>query len=117
MRVRFYETSAKHARMTQGIKKKIQRPKLSKEARAALNARQQLAAQRYKDALGETWNTIDKLTEEIAASNHKSVRHVQTELHTGLQCSRTERKKTSAWNAFTWKKSQEKENRKSYHTK
>jgi len=112
MRARFYQTSAKYTRTTQGVKKKIQRPKLSKEAHAALNARRLLAAKRYKDALGETWKTIDKLTEEIATSNHKSVRRVQTELHTGLQRSRTERKKTSAWNAFTWKKSQEKENRK-----
>jgi dGTP triphosphohydrolase len=110
MRTRFYQASAKHPRMTQGVKKKPQRPKLSKEARAALNARRRLAAKRYKDALGETWNTIDKLTEEIAASHHKSVRHVQTELHTGLHRSHTERTKTSAWNAFTWKKSQEKEN-------
>jgi dGTP triphosphohydrolase len=113
MRTRFYQVSGKHAGTTQGIKKKIQRPKLSKEARAALNARRQLAAKRYKDALGETWNTIDKITEDIASSHHKSVRRVQMELHTGLQHSRTERKKTSAWNVFTWKKSQEKENSKS----
>jgi hypothetical protein len=110
MRARFYQTSAKY-RTTQGVKKKIQRPKLSKEAHAVLNACRQLAAKRYKDALGETWKTIDKLTEEIATSNHKSVCRVQMELHTGLQCSHTEHKKTSAWNAFTWKKSQEKENR------
>ena len=108
MQVQFYQTSAKYTRTTQSIKKKIQCPKLSKEAHVALNACRLLAVKWYKDALGETWKTIDKLTEEIATSNHKNVCCVQTELYTGLQCSHTECKRTSAWNAFTWKKSQEK---------
>lgn len=115
MRTRFYQTSAKHAKTT-GVKKRIKRPKLSKEARAILNARRQLAAQRYRDALGDSWNTLDKLTEDIAVSHHKSIRRVQTELHTGIQRSRIQRKKTSAWNAFTWKKSKEKDNGRLYHT-
>ena len=108
----FYQVSGKHAGPRQGIKK-IQRPKLSKEAYATLNACRLLAAKRYKDALGESWDTIDKITEDVASSHHKSVHRVQMELHTGLQCLRTERKKTNAWNVFTWKKSQEKENSKS----
>ena len=113
MRTCFYQVSGKHAETTQGIKKKIQHPRLSKKARAALNARWHLAAKHYKDALGETWNMIDKITEDISSSHHKSVRRVQMELYTSLQRSHTEQKKTSAWNAFTWKKSQEKENSKS----
>ncbi|KAF8240164.1 hypothetical protein L208DRAFT_1234855 [Tricholoma matsutake] len=99
--------SAKHNRTTQGIKSKIQHPKLSKEACTALNACRQLAAWQYKDVLGETWNVIDKLTEELAVSHHKCIchhYHVQNELHTGHQHSCIEHKKTSAWNAFTWKK-------------
>ena len=114
MRTRFYQTSATHAKTT-GVKKRIKRPTLTKEARAALNARRRLAAKKYRDALGDSWNTLDKLTEDIAVSHHKSIRRVQTELHTGIQRSRIGRKKTSAWNAFTWKKSQEKDNSRSYH--
>ena len=90
MRTCFYQVSGKHAGTTQGIKKKIQCPKLSKEARTALSARRHLAAKRYRDALGKTWNTINKITEDIASSHHKSVCRVQMELHTGLQHSRTE---------------------------
>jgi hypothetical protein len=114
MRTRFYQTSSTHAKTT-GVKKRIKRPKLSKEARAALNERRRLSAKRYMNALGETWNTLDKLAEDVAVSHHKSVSRVRTELHTGIQRSRIQRKKTSAWNAFTWKKSQEKENSRSYH--
>jgi hypothetical protein len=35
---------------------------------------------------------------------------VQSELHMGHKLAHKEQKKTSAWNAFTWKKSQQKEN-------
>jgi|ERR1700733_2591030 len=110
MRTRFYHTSTRATRTTLGVKRKINRPKLSADARAALLARRRQASQNYKNALGETWTTIDKLTQELATSHHKSIQRVQSELHTGHELARKERKKTSVWNAFTWKKSQDKEN-------
>jgi hypothetical protein len=110
MRTHFYNTSTGVSRTTLGVKRKINRPKLSPEAHAALLACWQQASQSYKNALGETWDTIDKLAQELATSHHKSLQHVQSELHMGQKLAWKERKITSAWNAFNWKKSQEKEN-------
>jgi hypothetical protein len=52
---------------------------------------------------------IDKLTEDIAENHHMSLCCVQSELHMGHQ-----HKKTNMWNAFYWKKFQNKENGKYY---
>jgi hypothetical protein len=110
MRTRFYSTSTKASRTTQGIAQKVSRPKLTKDVHAAINARRRLASQSYQRTLKDTWLKIDELTKNRAVAHHKSIRHVQLELHMGRQVGRTEPKKTSAWNAFCWKKAQEKEN-------
>jgi hypothetical protein len=110
MRTRFYATSSKLSKPTQAVKKKAKRPQLSKEARTAVNARRCLAAQNYRNELGEAWATIDKLIEDLAQNHHKSICHVQSKLHMGHQLASREHKKTNAWNAFCWKKSQDKEN-------
>ncbi|RDB19669.1 hypothetical protein Hypma_013284 [Hypsizygus marmoreus] len=109
MRTRFYGTVAKPSSALQGLRKR-NRPRLSAEAREALNARRRHAAESYKKALSEAWTKIDEATEDLAAAHHKTVRRVQSELHMGRQLSRIQRKKTNAWNAFCWKKSQDKEN-------
>ena len=109
MKTRFYNTSTKAGRTTQGARK-FHRPKLTKDVRAAITARRRLASQSYRSALKDTWEKIDELTENLAVAHHKSIRQVQLELHMGRQVGSTGRKKTSAWNAFCWKKSQEKEN-------
>jgi hypothetical protein len=77
---------------------------------AAITVHQHLASQSYKSALKDTWGKINKLTENLAVAHHKSICQVQLELHMGWQVGLIGRKKTSAWNAFCWKKSQEKEN-------
>jgi hypothetical protein len=110
MRTRFYSTSTKPGRTTQGIAQKVSRPKLAKDVRAAINARRRLASQSYQRALKDTWGKIDELTENLTIAHHKSIQHVRLELHMGRQISRMGPKKTSAWNAFCWKKAQEKEN-------
>jgi hypothetical protein len=110
MRTRFYRTSTIPGQATQGIARKVSRPKVTKDVRAAIAARRRLASQSYKSALRETWVKIDELTENLAVAHHKSLRQVQLELHMGRQVGHTERKKTNVWNAFCWKKSQEKEN-------
>lgn len=86
------------------------RPRLSEEARAAVNARRRNAAEHYQKDLAEAWAKIDETTADLAAVHHKSLRRVQSELHMGHLLSRTKHTKTSAWNAFCWKKNQEKEN-------
>ena len=110
MRTRFYETSVGPTKRTQVGKRTIPRVRLSKEARAALTARQREAAARYKNDVEDVWTKIDEATEDLAVNHHKSLRHVQSELHMGRLMARTKRQKTSAWNAFCWKKRQEKEN-------
>lgn len=86
------------------------RPRLSAEARAAVNTRRQNATEHYQKDLAEAWEKIDETTADLAANHHKSLRRVQSELHMGRQLLRTKRTKTSAWNAFCWKKNQDKEN-------
>ena len=71
MKTRFYATSAKLSKTTQPVKKKAKRPHLSKEARAAVNARCRQAAQNYRNDLGEAWKKIDEVTENLAATHHK----------------------------------------------
>ena len=114
MRTRFYTTSSSLSQPTQAVKKKAKCPQLSKEARTLVNARRRQASQSYRTELGEAWAMIDKLTEDIAENHHKSLRRVQSELHMGCQLASHQHKKTNMWNAFCWKKSQDKENGKYY---
>jgi hypothetical protein len=104
MRTRFYYPTARRSGRTQGIVRKQKKVKLTKEARAAIKIRQREASRRYKQDLDEAWAKIDEATENLAATHHKSVRRVQSELHTGPNMARKRRLKTSAWNAFCWKK-------------
>jgi hypothetical protein len=109
MRTRFYQASSRSTKRTQGIQR-TRRIRLSKEARAAASARQREAALRYKNDITDAWKNIDQATEDLAVTHHKSLRRVQAELHMGRNMARTKRHKTSAWNAFCWKKRQDKEN-------
>ncbi|KAG1781334.1 hypothetical protein EV702DRAFT_1193517 [Suillus placidus] len=59
----------------------------------------------------QSGNQLDDATKTIAASHHKSVRHVQNDLYIGCGLLRSRRSKLNAWNAFCWKKNQETENR------
>lgn len=69
-----------------------------------INARQRAASHRYKKDLDEAWTQFNEVAENIASTHHKSVRRVEGELHLGRSIARTKRSKTSAWNAFCWKK-------------
>jgi|SRR5580693_8678026 hypothetical protein len=110
MRTRFYPTSIGSTKRTQVSKRTTPRVRLSKEARAALTARQREAATRYKKDVEDVWTKIDEATEDLAVNHHKSLRRVQSELHMGRLITRTKRQKTNLWNAFCWKKRQDKEN-------
>src|SRR5260221_1184067 len=76
MRTRFYNTSSKLGKTTQAVKKKAKCLQLSKEARAAINTRRRQAAQNYRNDLGEAWKKIDEVTENLAATHHKSIHRV-----------------------------------------
>ncbi|KAG2029233.1 hypothetical protein BDR03DRAFT_1018706 [Suillus americanus] len=82
----------------------------SKEACAALRLEQCTKSLWFKDTLDDTWKQLDDATKLIASSHHKSIRQVQNDLYIGhgLLCSKCS--KANLWNAFCWKKNQDKEN-------
>lgn len=104
MRTWSRQTSENRPVHSQGVARVRKRVELTKEARLAINARRLEASQNYKKDLGEAWAEIDKATENLAATHHKSVRRVQGELHMRSNLVRAKHSKTSAWNAFSWKK-------------
>lgn len=108
MRTRFYTATAPH-RHAQSSKKSA-RCKLTKEERAGVNARRRLASENYRKDLEAAWSTINEVTGDIAVKHHKSIRSVRSAIQMGHQLAGRQRKKTNMWNAFCWKKSQEKEN-------
>lgn len=103
----FYKTNAKSPTATQGVKRRV-RPRLSREALQALNLRRRQSAANYRKALGDAWSKFDEISQDLATSHRKSLQHVQKSLYIRSRYIST--KKTSAWNAFCWKKGQEKEN-------
>ncbi|KAG2741137.1 hypothetical protein P692DRAFT_201684588, partial [Suillus brevipes Sb2] len=89
-----------------------QRPKvvLSKDARAALRLSRCAKSLRFKQALDDAWRQMDDAAKTIATSHHKSIRRVQNDLYTGRGPLRSKRLKPNIWNAFCWKKNQDREN-------
>ena len=93
---------------TQGVKRHAARPKLSKEAHAALRTQRQGKNENYNSALNEADKAISNIIESVAVSHQKSIRRVEATLKMGHDpITNAHRKKTSAWNAFCWKKMQE----------
>ncbi|KAG6875862.1 hypothetical protein C0992_001988 [Termitomyces sp. T32_za158] len=111
LNILFYDTGPKSVSSVQSKRQRVPRPQLSVAAHEAIIAKRRNASKEYNAALEEAWGTIDETAVNIAATHHKSIRHVQSELHMGRQLAYVKRKKTSVWNAFCWKKSlQNKEN-------
>jgi hypothetical protein len=104
VRTRFYDPAAKSSRRTQGLARKFKRRELSKEVRAAQVIQRRQAAQSFKKDIDDAWAQINEATETIAANHHKSVHRVQGDLYMGRSLSLAKHSKTSAWNAFCWKK-------------
>jgi hypothetical protein len=89
---------------------------VSKEVRAALRASRQDAAQKYQGAVQDVYATIEQQVKDVAKTHAKSIRHVQSDLHMGPQISMQSRSRKNAWNAFCWKKFQDKENNENENT-
>ncbi|TDL13891.1 hypothetical protein BD410DRAFT_846538 [Rickenella mellea] len=82
---------------------------MSKEARECANARRRDASDAYHKNLDKVWFDIQDTVEDLAKGHNKSINAVQTDLRLGRgRIARPRREKTSAWNAFMWKKAQEK---------
>ena len=83
---------------------------ISKEAHLVLKASRQEASDKYQKALHEAYADGEQRIRAIASDNAKSDRRVRNDLHMAPPVSLNSRSKKSPWNAFCWKKSQEKEN-------
>jgi hypothetical protein len=94
------------ARRIQPLPRHRPRVRLSKEARTLLTASRHEKSNRFKAALNDAWHHIDESVKSIASANHKSIRRVQHDLYMGQSLLRSKRLKSSAWNAFCWKKGQ-----------
>ena len=101
MPAQFYHSTAK---TTQGVRRTHKRVQLTKEARAAINARRREASDKFQRDLEKAWTNINEATETLASTHHKSIRRVQSELHMGQNIAWRRRSKNSLWNAFCWKK-------------
>ena len=110
MPLEFHPTSKSSRKRTQPVVRKYTRIRLSRDARAAISARQKEALRRFQEGIQTTWRDIDKNAETLAATHHKSVKYVQNQLYMGRQMVRAKRKKRSTWNAFIWKKGEERRN-------
>ncbi|KAI6032449.1 hypothetical protein EDC04DRAFT_2605189 [Pisolithus marmoratus] len=77
---------------------------LSANACMALKLSQHDKVERFKKDLDDAWQLLDKVMKTLASKHHKSVWHIQNDLHLGHMkfCSR--HSKISAWNTFCWKK-------------
>ena len=83
---------------------------LSKEARSVLKARRQEASTKYRQSLTDAYTTVQKQIQDVAGTHAKSIQRVRSDLHMAPQISLKHHSRENAWNAFCWKKAQEKEN-------
>ena len=86
------------------------RIQLSKEARAIVKEGRRDASAKYQHSLKDAYSTFEKQIQDVAGTHAKSVRRVHADLHMAPQISLKHRSRENAWNAFCWKKGQEKEN-------
>ncbi|KAG1877137.1 hypothetical protein C8R48DRAFT_590638, partial [Suillus tomentosus] len=77
---------------------------------AALKVAQHTKACKFKDALDDAWDHINETTKMIVGSHQKSIRRIQNQLYFGHGALRSKCSKPNLWNAFCWKKNQDKEN-------
>lgn len=106
MRGRFYRTEQRP--LATNVSRPVRSgPKLTKEARAALNERRQEASLRYRAALDEAWSNLDETLAKIASDHNKSLRRVESDLRLGRPVSLQRHSRKNAWNAFCWKKCKE----------
>src|SRR6267154_5385109 len=106
----FADKCSSNARHIQPPARRCSNIVLSKEARAALRHERCTKSLRFKDALDDTWKQLDDATIAIATSHHKSIRQVQNDLYIGHGLLHSKCSKANLWNAFCWKKNQDKEN-------
>jgi hypothetical protein len=106
----FANKCSSNARLIQPPAHRCSNVVLSKEARGALRFKRRTKSLWFKDDLDDTWKQLDDATKLIASSHHKSIRQVQNDLYIGCGLLHSKRSKANLWNAFCWKKNQDKEN-------
>jgi hypothetical protein len=88
--------------------KRHPRPRLSAAANADIRAHQREKNTAYNNALDDANKAINDIIENLAVTHKKSIHRVQSTLHMGRDSiTNAQRTKSSAWNAFCWKKAKE----------
>lgn len=105
---RFFKTAAEAP--SGNTPKTRRREIISREARVALKARRQESSEKYRKALHEAYADNEQRIRAIASDHSKSHKRVQSDLHMAAPVSLNTHSRKSTWNAFCWKKSQDKEN-------
>jgi uncharacterized protein (DUF2237 family) len=105
----FSNMTKSRSQRSQGLSRLRPKVVLSKEARACLTAQRCQKSKDFKVALDDAWLSIDNAVKTIASSHHKSIRRVTNDLYMGCGGLRFKCSKSNAWNAFCWKKNQEKD--------
>ena len=108
--LRWYEPSRPALRSRQGPRRHTKPPQLSKEARAAIKERRHDNQLKYNTALAKTVFDFEKAASDVASTHHKSIRRVEQDVRLNSDLLRKRQKKSNAWNAWVWYKSQDKEN-------
>jgi len=106
MPAELFTVPAKHKRVNPVVRKST-RTHVSKDEWAGTVARRREASHKYKASLDETWTQMDKTIESLATQHHKSIKQVRQELHFGRSFAHGKHAKNSDWNAFMWKKEQD----------
>ena len=116
MPLKYHSTFKNSHKCVQIVAHKYSRIRLPRKACLAIAAKQREAVCHFRAGVQGAWAGIDKSAKTLAATHHKSVRYVQTQLYMGCQKLWTKRKKSSLWNAFMWKKGNECRNTESKST-
>jgi hypothetical protein len=76
------------------------------EACMALRTEQHQKTEQFHNNLSTAWKSVDERMHTLTADHHKSVRHVQTDLHF-RHIKFSSRRKPNPWNAFLWQQGRE----------
>ena len=110
MPLHFYPTSKVSHKRVQPVRHKYGHICLSHDACTAIAAQQKEALRRFQEAIQTTWGEIDRSAKTLAATHHKSVKYMHSQLYMGRQTLHAKRKKKNTWNTFIWKRGEERRN-------
>ena len=108
--VHWYVSSRPPSQSKQGPRRQTKPPQLSQEARTAIKAHHHDNQLKYNTAVAKTISELEKAVSDVASTHHKSLRRVEKDVRLNSDLMRKQHKRSNAWNAWVWYKSQDKEN-------